>query len=306
MEKESDKAPAGVETKKENQVVDTSVMKTVKDKEFGGERALFATHNLRLERVTFRPGESALKCCTNIDALGCRYEGKYPYWHVDGFRCTDCDFTAGARAALWYSRNLLMENCQVDAPKMFREMDRLTLRRVNIPHAQETLWDCRDITLRDVKVEEADYIFMHCSDIDIDRYEQHGNYSFQYCKNVVIRNARIFSKDAFWETENVTVYDSEIDGEYLGWHSKNLRLVRCHINGIQPLCYAQGLVMEQCTMGDECILSFEDSDVAADITTNIVSVKNPRTGSIRALSIGEIIIDKNVLAPADCAITTEI
>lgn len=115
-------------------------MKTVTGKEFGGERALFATHRLRLEKVTFHPGESALKCCSDIDASGCVFEGKYPFWHVDTFRCTDCHFLPGARAALWYSRNLDMRRCQVDAPKMFREMENLSLEEVRIPDAQETLW----------------------------------------------------------------------------------------------------------------------------------------------------------------------
>lgn len=281
-------------------------MQTVKGKEFGGERALFATHRLRLEEVTFHPGESALKCCSYIDADNCLFEGKYPFWHVDTFRCVDCRFEPGARAALWYSRNLDMRRCQVDAPKMFREMENLSLEQVSIPDAQETLWGCRGVKLRDVEVAKADYIFFHCSDIDIDRYRQDGNYSFQYCRNVVIRNAVINSRDAFWETDNVTVYDSEINGEFLGWHSRNLRLVRCKINGTQPLCYCKGLVMEDCTMGDECDLSFEDSDFTATINSAIVSVKNPRSGSLKALAIGEVIIDKNVLAPADCKIETEI
>ena len=35
-----------------------------------------------------------------------------------------------------------------------------------------------------------------------------------------------------------------------------------------------------------------------------VKVKNPRTGSIVADEIGEIIIDKNIKAPADCVIKT--
>ncbi len=160
--------------------------------------------------------------------------------------------------------------------------------------------------LRNVEVAKADYLFMHSSDIDIDNYRQQGNYSFQYCRNVVIRNAVIDSRDAFWETENVTVYDSEITGEFLGWHSKNLHLVRCKINGTQPLCYAKGLVLEDCTMGDECDLAFEDSDVQATVNSAIVSVKNPRTGSIKAVAIGEVITDKNILAPADCKITTEV
>ena len=48
--------------------------------------------------------------------------------------------------------------------------------------------------MRDVEVANADYLFMHCSDIDINGYRQQGNYSFQYCSNVVIRNAHIDSK----------------------------------------------------------------------------------------------------------------
>lgn len=282
------------------------INKTVSEKEFGGERALFATHCVKFENVVFHPGESALKCCSDIEAVHCRFEGKYPFWHVDGFKVRDCEFTPGARAALWYSDNLEMVDTRVDAPKMFREMRNLSLTNVTIPDAQETLWSCRGIQLRDVEVTNADYVFFHCSDIDIDGYRQNGNYSFQYCKNVTIRNAVINSKDAFWETDGVTIYDSEINGEYLGWHSKNLRLVRCKVNGTQPLCYCENLVMEDCVMGDECDLSFEDSSLEATVTSAIVSVKNPRTGSLRALSIGEVIIDNNVLEPNNCNITTEI
>ncbi len=281
-------------------------LKEVDCKEFGGERALFATGGLELRRCVFHEGESALKCCRDIVADGCRFEGKYPFWHVDGFRITDCVFTPGARAALWYSRNLVMKDTRVDAPKMFREMENLYLENVTVPDAQETLWSCRGVTLRDVEVKGADYLFAHSADIDIDGYRQEGNYSFQYCRDVVIRNAVIHSKDAFWETDNVTVYDSEIDGEYLGWHSRNLRLVRCRINGTQPLCYCENLVMEDCVMGPECDLAFEDSSLRATVVSQIVSVKNPRTGSLKALSIGEIITDRNILAPADCRIETEI
>lgn len=281
-------------------------MKIVSDAEFGGERPLFATHDLTLENVTIHAGESALKCCSEITANNCRFEGKYPFWHTKGFRVNDCVFTPGARAALWYSSDLVMTNTLVEAPKMFREMTNLALTNVRIPDAQETLWHCSDVTLHDVEVKNADYLFMHSSNIKIEDYRQQGNYSFQYCKNVEIRNAHIDSKDAFWNTENVTVYDSELTGEYLGWHSKNLKLVRCKISGTQPLCYCKNLVMEDCILGDDADLAFEDSEVNATIKSNIISVKNPRTGSIKALAIGEIIIDTNVLAPADCKIETEI
>ena len=279
---------------------------TLTGEEFGGERALFAVKNVRLVDCVFHVGESALKCTDNIVAERCRFEGKYPFWHTNGFRVTDCLFTPGARAALWYSRDLEMRHTQVDAPKMFREMHNLVLEDVKIPDAQETLWGCHNVKLKDVEVEKADYLFMHSSDIEIENYRQQGNYSFQYCKNVVIRNAVIDSRDAFWETENVTVYDSEISGEFLGWHSKNLKLVRCRINGTQPLCYAENLILDDCTMGDECDLAFEDSTLQATVKSAIVSVKNPRSGSIKALAIGEVILDKNILAPADCKIETTV
>lgn len=48
-------------------------METIKDKEFGGERPLFAARDLRLEHVTIHAGESALKCTRNIEAVGCRF-----------------------------------------------------------------------------------------------------------------------------------------------------------------------------------------------------------------------------------------
>ncbi len=277
-------------------------MEHISGKEYGGERPLFASHDLYLENVTIHAGESALKECTNIEAVGCRFEGKYPFWHVDGFVVKNCLFTEGARAALWYSRNLEMTDTLVEAPKMFREMDGIRLERVRIPDAQETLWHCRNVELKNMEVAHADYLFMHSENIRIEDYRQQGNYSFQYCKNVEIRNAVIDSKDAFWNTENVTVYDSELEGEYLGWHSKNLRLVNCKISGTQPLCYAHNLILENCTMADDCDLAFEYSSVEASVKSPVRSVKNPRTGSITAESYGEIILDENIKAPADCKI----
>lgn len=278
------------------------MMELIKNKEYEGERPLFATHDLYLENVTIHAGESALKECSNIEAVNCRFEGKYPFWHNDGFVVKKCVFTEGARAALWYSRHLRMTDTLVEAPKMFREMDDIYLENVQIPNALETLWHCRNVTLMNVQVEKADYLFMHGENIRIRNYRQQGNYSFQYCKNVEIRNAEIHSKDAFWGTENVTVYDSVLDGEYLGWHSHHLRLVNCKISGTQPFCYAHNLVMEDCTMADNCDLAFEYASVKATINGSVHSVKNPCSGSITAESYGEIIIDNNVKIPNDCTL----
>lgn len=280
-------------------------MKLIKDCEFGGERPLFHESDICLENVTIHAGESALKRCRNIKAVNCVFEGKYPFWHVDNFVVEKCLFREGARAALWYSNNLVMTDTRVEAPKMFREMRGVKLERVVIPDAQETLWHCSDINIRDVEVHNADYLFMHCTDIDIADYVQYGNYSFQYCRDVEISRAKLHTKDAFWNTENVTVRDSEIVGEYLGWHSKNLTLINCHISGTQPLCYCKGLKLVDCTFGPDSDLAFEDSDLEATIKGAVTSVKNPRSGHITAGSIGQLIIDENIEQPANCVITTK-
>lgn len=279
-------------------------MEEIKNTEFGGERPLFFRHDLRLENVTIHAGESAIKECSRIEAVRCRFEGKYPFWHVDGFIIRDCLFTEGARAALWYSRNLEMTDTQIDAPKMFREMTNMRIERVKIPNALETLWYCRNVVLKEVEVEKADYLFMHSSDILVSDYKQQGNYSFQYCRNVEIHNAVIDSKDAFWGTEDVTVYDSKITGEYLGWHSRRLRLVNCRIGGTQPLCYCTDLILENCTLDEDADLAFEYSTVYADINGSVTSIKNPRSGKIVADRIGEKILDNNIKQPADCIIET--
>ena len=68
-------------------------MQEIKNTEFGGERPLFASHDLRIENVTIHAGESALKECSNIEAVDCHFEGKYPFWHVNGFVIKNCLFT---------------------------------------------------------------------------------------------------------------------------------------------------------------------------------------------------------------------
>ena len=278
-------------------------MRTIRNEEFGGERPLYREHDLRLEGVIIHLGESSIKETNNIEAEDCRFEGKYVFWECRGFRVSNCFFAESARSSLWYSSGVTMRNCRVEAPKMFRRMSGIDLHDCIFTNAQETLWDCDHVRIEDCTIQNADYLFMHTSDVYIDRYHQDGNYSFQYSHDVEIHNALLNTKDAFWESENVTVYDSEINGEYLGWYAKNLRLVRCHITGEQPLCYCENLVLEDCTLGDDANLAFEYSTIRATINGNVHSIKNPTSGSIVVRgTVGEIIIDENQKAPADCKI----
>ncbi len=279
-------------------------LQLIKDKEFGGERPLFATHDLRLENITIIDGESGIKQCQNIEADNCKFYGKYPWWHVDGARITNCYFAPGSRSAIWYTNDLTMKDCVIDGPKFFREMERVELENVTINDADETFWKVKDLKLHNVKLHDGTYPFMFSENIYIDGLESDSKYVFQYCKNVEVHHAKIVTKDSFWECENITVYDSEIDGEYLAWHSKNVRLVNCHLAGEQLLCYAQDLVLENCTFDAACDRLFEYSTLEADIRGHVENIKNPTSGHITADSIGSITIDENVRQPNNCIIKT--
>ena len=280
----------------------THAMQTLSNTTLGGERPLYESHHLALDHVTITEGESAIKECSDIHATDCHFIGKYPFWHVHGFTIHHCQFDAGARSALWYSDHLEMTDTVIDAPKMFREMQDLSLTNVKINDADETFWRCDNITLKDVELHDGTYPFMMSNHIRVDGLKSDSKYVFQYVKDAEIHHAHIVTKDAFWETENITIYDSYLEGEYLGWHSKNLRLVRCKLAGEQLLCYADNLILEDCELDPTCDRLFEYSTLQADIKGPVTNIKNPTSGLIVADKIGSITINKNIKQPADCVI----
>lgn len=279
-------------------------MELVKDKQYGGERPLFGSHDMRLDNITIVDGESGIKCCKNLECVNSKFYGKYPWWHVDGSVIEDCYFAPGSRSAIWYSNDMVMRNCVIDGPKFFREMRNLELENVKITDADETFWKIDGLKIRNVELHEGTYPFMFSKNIYVDGLKSDSKYVFQYCKNVEVHNAEITTKDSFWECENVTVCDSKLDGEYLAWHSKNVKLVRCHISGEQPLCYLDGITLEDCTFDPACDRAFEDSsNIDAQIRGAIAEVKNPISGHIVADAIGRITYDAFAKG-RDCVIET--
>ncbi len=90
--------------------------------------------------------------------------------------------------------------------------------------------------------------------------------------------------------KNVLVKDSVIRGEYLAWYCENVTFENCTIIGTQPLCYCKGLKMINCRM-ESADLAFEKSEADADIVSEVISIKNPKSGKIIVNEVGEIIMD---------------
>lgn len=137
---------------------------------------------------------------------------------------------------------------------------------------------------------QSEYFLLRARNIELERVNFQGKYSFQYIENAVFSDCRFETKDAFWHGKNVTVRNSIIKGEYLGWYSDGLTLEHCKIIGTQPFCYCKNLTLIDCEMVDTD-LCFEKSEVEAEITTPVLSVKNPLAGHIFLPAVGEIIRD---------------
>lgn len=262
---------------------------------YTGERSLFQGNDLEIYDTVFGEGESPLKESSNIYMENTLFQWKYPLWYSRHITAKNCTWYEMARAGVWYTDDITVENAIIEAPKNFRRCNGVRLSDVTFSDAKETLWNCRNVTLENVTA-NADYFAMNSTDMQIDNFRLTGNYSFDGCKNVEIHHARMLSRDAFWNSENITVYDSFISGEYLGWNAKNLTLVNCTVESLQGMCYIDHLVMKNCKLINTT-LAFEYSTVDVEISNTIDSVLNPSGGCIRADHIKELIIEPDKVEP---------
>ncbi len=262
-------------------------MKFINGGEYTGERALFASADLKIENAHFHSGESPLKESKDIELVGCRFSWKYPLWYCSGVSVTDTSFDDTARSGIWYTHGISLTDCKIYAPKTFRRSSGIKLTRVDMPNALESMWNCSDIELLDVCV-KGDYFGFGATDILAEGLIVDGNYLFDGGKNIVVKNSKLISKDAFWNCENVVVENCVIVGEYLGWNSKNVKFINCTIESNQGMCYMDNVILRECKLVNTD-LCFEYCTVDAEISSHVDSVKNPISGRIVADSIGEII-----------------
>ncbi len=256
-----------------------------------GERALFGAKDIKVYDTVFSDGESPLKESENVEVFSSLFRWKYPIWYSNNIKVYNSTWFEMARAGVWYSNNVTVEDSSIQAPKNFRRCNGLSLKNVTMPNAEETLWHCKNVNINNITA-KGDYFLMNSENIKIDGMTLYGNYSFDGIKNAEIHSARLITKDAFWNSENVTVYDSFIFGEYLGWNAKNLTLVNCTVESLQGMCYIENLKMKNCKLINTT-LAFEYSSVEAEIDSHIDSVMNPKSGFIKANSIGKLILEKD-------------
>ena len=214
---------------------------------------------------------------------------RYPFWHDRRLTLRNVEMTELCRAALWYSRDVIIEDSRLHGIKALRECESVRMRGCDIV-SPEFGWSTRGIAMEDCTA-QSEYFMMRSTGLRFRSVRFIGKYSFQYIEDAVFEDCDFDTKDAFWHARNVVVRNSHVRGEYLGWYSENVTFENCLIEGTQPLCYCEGLHLVNCRM-EGCDLAFERSHVQATLTMPIVSIKNPLEGSrISVPDVGEVIRD---------------
>lgn len=277
-------------------------MKIIENTKFPHERDLYGAQDVRIVNCQFdgvEDGESALKEARNVSLENCYMNLRYPLWHNVGVTLADVTMTQNCRAALWYAEDVAVTRSNLLGIKAVRECKNIHIDN-SVIVSPEFGWKSHFVELSDSDV-QSEYLFFMATNVKLANVKFKGKYSFQYADNVTIEKSVLDTKDAFWHAKNVVVKDSVVKGEYLAWYSQNLTFINCTIIGTQPLCYCDGLTLVNCKMQDTD-LSFEYSNVEADVQGGIVSVKNPRSGKIVADEIGELILTDDSKYPCNCQI----
>ena len=265
--------------------------KRIEGQTFGEERALYGSRALQVINCAFdgeEDGESALKESSDIVVQNTLCNLRYPFWHDHGLAILSCELTEKCRAALWYSEQISIHDSKLHGIKALRECRDVHLDRCEILSA-EFGWSSEQVFMENSSA-EGEYFMLRGRDLRFSDVTFRGKYSYQYVKNATFENCTLDTKDAFWHAEDVTLRNCTVKGEYLAWYSKRLTMIDCRIIGTQPFCYCEDLKLINCEMID-ADLAFEKSSVEAEITTPVVSIKNPTSGYICAPEVGELILN---------------
>ena len=277
----------------------------IENKTMDEERVLYGCENVTVRNCKFQgeaDGESALKECGRVEAENCLFDLRYPLWHDRYVMLDGCEMTENCRAALWYSKNIVINDTKMYGIKALRECKHAVIKNSEII-SPEFGWSTDCVSFVDVKA-TSEYFLLRAKNVSARGLTFKGKYSFQYVDGGIITDSTLDTKDAFWHTKNVTVKNCIVKGEYLGWYSENLTFVNCTIAGTQPLCYCKGLKLIDCKT-ENADLSFEYSEVDATIQGSVLSVKNPRAGKIVCGGVGELIYTKDSKYPCACKIITK-
>lgn len=266
-------------------------MNRIQNETFDQERALYKSDGIEVISCRFdgpADGESALKESRNIIARDSYFNLRYPFWHDRHLEIRGCELTELCRAAIWYSEDVMIADTKLHGIKALRECADVTIEESDIV-SPEFGWSVRGARMKNCRA-VSEYFMLRSAHLNFDHVSLKGKYAFQYISDSVFTDCEFDTKDAFWHAKNVLVKNSVIKGEYLAWYCENVTFENCTIIGTQPLNYCRGLRLINCRM-EQADFAFENSEVEAEVTTEVESIRNPAGGHITVPGVKEIIMD---------------
>ena len=153
----------------------------IENQEFDEERALYNSQGLIARNCRFdgpADGESAFKESRDIVAEHCYFNLRYPFWHNDDTTIVNCEMTDTCRAALWYSKNIIIQSSQLHGIKAVRECSNVFINDSDII-SPEFGWSTKNLTIKNTSA-TSEYFLMNTNRVTIENLTLTGKYSFQY------------------------------------------------------------------------------------------------------------------------------
>lgn len=221
--------------------------------------------------------------------------------------------TFDAERALYGSKEILIKNCsfdgEADGESAIKECEAVEAKECFF-NLRYPFWHVHGLKISGSEMTELCRAALWYSDnIDIENTKMHGIKALRECSDIIIKNSDIISPEFGWSAKNITMQDSAANSEYFMMRAENIKFSKveftgkysfqyikdavfenCKIIGTQPFCYCKNLKLINCEMIDTD-LCFEKSEVNANITTSVISIKNPLSGKIVVPLVGEIIRD---------------
>ena len=150
-------------------------MNIIQNRTMDEERALYGLHNAEVVNCEFSgslDGESALKECGNTNVKNCRFLLRYPLWHLNGGSMENSLMTETCRAAMWYDKNFVIENTEINGIKAIRECDDVTIKKCKI-NSEEFGWFCRRMNIENCGLVSV-YPFLQCRNLEINGLKMQG------------------------------------------------------------------------------------------------------------------------------------
>ena len=142
----------------------------IENQEFDEERALYNSQNVIARNCRFdgpADGESAFKESRDIVAEHCYFNLRYPFWHNNDTTIVNCEMTDTCRAALWYSKNIIIQSSQLHGIKAVRECSNVFINECDIV-SPEFGWSTNKLAIKNTSA-NSEYFLMNTNHVIIEK-----------------------------------------------------------------------------------------------------------------------------------------